>query len=239
MTDLEVANLALSALGMDPIRSLTDPTKTARFVNSYLVPARNSVLRSYPWRSVRKRARLSSIAWTALAAHAVGDFIMVGSNYYIATAAGTSAGTIPAAWPTTGNITDGSVTWTYSPDNLQGSAYQYALPADCLAPQRLEDNSSYSLEGGILYTDDEPDALYGNPVLVYTKKPADSSSLPDDLAMAVSYHLAVLLLPYVGGNAQTLPLISSQYELARQRAIANEARGASAAEADAQKWTEV
>ena len=49
MTDLQAANLALSAIAVAPIASLTDDSKAARTVNMLLEPTKDMVLSEFPW----------------------------------------------------------------------------------------------------------------------------------------------------------------------------------------------
>lgn len=133
------------------------------------------------------------------------------------------------------------------PDNLTDYSQAFGLPADLIAPVSLASGADYEIEGGVLYTDEEPtsdtDGLgvvtVTNPILSYTAAPPNLSPLPDDLGMAVAYNLAIMVAPHLSGQAQAIPQLVALYDEAKRRAIASDARGGSPEPADKTLWVDV
>src|SRR5258708_1820963 len=61
-SDTDICNMALVGLGAEPIAALGDNTDRARQCNILYGPARDAVMRAYPWRCLRSRAVLSPIS---------------------------------------------------------------------------------------------------------------------------------------------------------------------------------
>lgn len=59
---LEVANIALTAIGTRIISNLTDPTREARTINQHFGASRRAVLRDHTWNFAKKRVVLTTIA---------------------------------------------------------------------------------------------------------------------------------------------------------------------------------
>ncbi len=68
MTDLDIANLALSKLGVNPITSFADGTKASNLAARWYPAARDSMLRAHPWNWAR--------VWTTLAQDAAVPIAM-------------------------------------------------------------------------------------------------------------------------------------------------------------------
>ena len=66
MTDVDIANLALTELGADTILALDEDSVNARRVNSVYAMIRDEVLRAHPWSFAIKRYYLPTIATTPL-----------------------------------------------------------------------------------------------------------------------------------------------------------------------------
>jgi hypothetical protein len=56
-----IANIALIKLGLDPIISLNDPSRSARLANARYEDCRDAMLRSHRWNCAIKRATLSQL----------------------------------------------------------------------------------------------------------------------------------------------------------------------------------
>lgn len=59
---VSICNTALDLLGVDPITSLADDTKAARFCARNYERVRDAVLRAYPWNCAMARASLAALA---------------------------------------------------------------------------------------------------------------------------------------------------------------------------------
>ena len=59
---VSICNRALDLLGADPITSLEDGSKSANLCLRNFESIRDAVLRSYPWNSAMRRARLAALA---------------------------------------------------------------------------------------------------------------------------------------------------------------------------------
>jgi hypothetical protein len=57
-SDIEVVNRALTLLGVDPINSLSDPTKAASTANRLYNDTRAATFRAHPWNCLIRRASL-------------------------------------------------------------------------------------------------------------------------------------------------------------------------------------
>lgn len=59
---VSICNRALDLLGADPITSLADGNRSARLCERHFEPARDAVLRAYPWNGAMRRASLAALA---------------------------------------------------------------------------------------------------------------------------------------------------------------------------------
>lgn len=57
-SDIEIVNRALTLLGVDPINSMSDPTKAAATANRLYNDTRSAVFRAHPWNCLVTRASL-------------------------------------------------------------------------------------------------------------------------------------------------------------------------------------
>lgn len=57
-SDIEVVNRSLTLLGVDPINSMSDPTKAASTANRLYNDTRAAVFRAHPWNCLIRRASL-------------------------------------------------------------------------------------------------------------------------------------------------------------------------------------
>lgn len=64
---VEIANIALTVLGADTITTIGDGTKEANAITTLFDPAKDSVLRDFPWNFARKRLFLPKMASVPLA----------------------------------------------------------------------------------------------------------------------------------------------------------------------------
>jgi len=252
MQDFEVANVALAKIGLENIISLSDPTKAGKLMNLLFPTVRDEMLRLLPWRCARKRARLGTIAWQPLTAYAVGTILSVpvvsmgitSNVYFVVTVAGTSGAAIPASWPQTGTIVDGTVTWAYTSNNTTRYAFQYTLPADCLKVLSINDfeaertmpSAPYMIIGSTLYTDEGVDPTDGNPVVEYIYQLTTVPSWESNLCELVAIKLSILAAPLLAGGA--MPQLQADFAIAERNARAALGYGASR-EREPQRWTEV
>ena len=61
-SQVELANIALSKLGANPITSILDEAEEARAVRRFYKSTLRAELRSHPWNCARKRALLAALA---------------------------------------------------------------------------------------------------------------------------------------------------------------------------------
>lgn len=59
-SDVEICNRALDLLGAEPITALAGASVAARLCNRNFIPARDAVLRAYPWNEAVARAALAA-----------------------------------------------------------------------------------------------------------------------------------------------------------------------------------
>lgn len=118
MTDLQIVNRALSAIGSIQATSMADTARNAvRAVTAY-PRCRDEVLRMIPWPCVTKRAEMQNVnhmacPWIISTRYEVGDRVTNDTNKtYVCTVAGTSAGAGGPAGTGTG-IVDNTCTWDY------------------------------------------------------------------------------------------------------------------------------
>ena len=95
MTEIQIANMALTMLGADTITAFTDSTEPARALSAIYDYTRDDMLREYPWSWAIKRAELEVVndtildnggmeTWTNGAALAPDDWTLSGTNATIA-----------------------------------------------------------------------------------------------------------------------------------------------------------
>lgn len=60
-TEIDLANMALTMLGQQPINDLTDNNNRANLANTRLADVRDSVLRAHSWNCATKRATLATL----------------------------------------------------------------------------------------------------------------------------------------------------------------------------------
>lgn len=63
-SQVEITNLALISLGMEPITGIDDTTKEARYAKTLFPLVKKRVLRSHPWNVAIKRASLAALSST-------------------------------------------------------------------------------------------------------------------------------------------------------------------------------
>ena len=61
-TSIDVANRAIGLLGGRPITSFTEESNEARIAKAMYLSTRDTVLRAYPWASLKRRAALAKLA---------------------------------------------------------------------------------------------------------------------------------------------------------------------------------
>lgn len=61
-SEVQIANIALSKLGAQPINAFTDDSNSARLANLTFSEIRDTVLRDHPWNCATKRASLAALA---------------------------------------------------------------------------------------------------------------------------------------------------------------------------------
>jgi hypothetical protein len=87
---LDICNLALSFLGAGQIQSLTQPTNTARVLNSEFAMTRDAEIRAHVWKFAKSRAALSALVAVPASGPYTNQFalpsdclrvLMVGDSY--------------------------------------------------------------------------------------------------------------------------------------------------------------
>lgn len=185
MTDIQIANLALSLIGGKEITALDATTQQGRVCLKWFAPTRDEVLASHPWNFATTRARLT-LTWLAFSGVAFADNgagliratyaahgLTTGQRIHIKLVEGVpnANGTwyITVIDPNTfdlqasafsGSHTSGTGSWLAAP--LFGWDYKYPLPADCIRVNKInghegneEDSSPYAVEAGTLLCNDD------------------------------------------------------------------------------------
>lgn len=184
MTDVDIANLALSMVAGKPLTAIDATTQQGRVVLKWFGPSRDEALSAHPWNFATTRARMTTV-WLAFAgvafadngagliratytAHglATGQRIHVQQVQGVTNANGTWYVTVIDAntfdlqgSAFSGTHTSGTGSWVLAP--LFGWDYQYTMPSDCLRVNKIngwegneEDSIPYEIEGGLLMCDD-------------------------------------------------------------------------------------
>jgi len=195
MTAVSVCNLALSRIGATAIVTLADATDEGVQCNLHYEQARDSLLRSHPWRFaslwvelVRDAAADSGTSTgtgnTSTKLYDTGKAWSVNgyANYYLRITGGTGANQIRKIASNTATILTVSVAFTTTPDSTSTYeiwenyppypwAYQFDLPSDLLRLHRTYDAGVYyEIDNGLLKTDESELAIN------YVKQVTD----PDD-----------------------------------------------------------
>ena len=62
LSEVDIANMAITALGGEPLDSFDDPTEPARLVRAVFVPSLLAVLREHPWNCAIRRKQIGQLA---------------------------------------------------------------------------------------------------------------------------------------------------------------------------------
>ena len=193
MDIINLYNYALSLLGVAPIRSVQDPTATARILNTIYPFVFDEFVHCFEWPSLvvqESALEASSLSWMPETAFAVGDHCIVGSSLYQCITAGTSGLTIFTE-SKLDDITDGTVHWKYrgSAKNSTKYVYQYLEPNDMDRLLSVGDGAEYKKIGFWIYTD------VADAVITYVKANIDNfdSGMIDALAYALAAKSALAL----------------------------------------------
>lgn len=184
MTDVDIANLALSLIAGKPLTALDTTTQQGRVCLKWFAPARDEALAAHPWNFATTRARLT-LTWLAFTATAFADNgsglirvtytahgLSTGQRVHIKEVAGVANAN--GTWYVTvidsshfdlqnsvfaGSHTSGTGSWILAP--LFGWDYQYSLPSNCMRVNKInglegneEDSIPYEVEAGVLMCDD-------------------------------------------------------------------------------------
>lgn len=238
MTDAQIANLALSLIGGNPITALTDTTRQGIVCNKWFATARDEALSSFPWNFARKRATLS-LPWVSLTGSAITNSaglinvtkashgLTTGLRVMLDEVEGVTAAN--GSWlitsVDTNNFTlDDSVfsgaytsgTGRYVEQPLFGWAYKYTLPTDCLRVLRVngddateDDGDPHEVEGALLLTDADEVALR------YVFQETATANWPAEFRNAFSLLLgSYLATDLIGTGTGRASQLRQQFDLA-------------------------
>jgi hypothetical protein len=185
MTDVQIANLALSLIGGKEITALDATTQQGRVCLKWFAPTRDEALASHAWNFATTRARLT-LSWLAFVGIAFADNgsglirvtytahgLATGKRIHIQLVQGVTNAN--GDWYVTvidantfdlqnsvfsGTHTSGTGSWILAP--LFGWDYSYALPTDLIRVNKIngfegneEDSSPYAVEAGTLLCNDD------------------------------------------------------------------------------------
>lgn len=236
MTQVEIANLALSLIAGKEITALDTATAQGRVCLKWFAPARDEALASHPWNFATTRARLT-LTWTALSGVALADN-GAGLIRVTATAHGLTTGQrvhikdvqgVPNAigsWYVTvinsssydlqdstfsGTHTSGTGSWILAP--LFGWDYRFALPSDFIRVNKLnglegndEDSIPYAVEAGVLLCNDD------EVTISYVYQHTTYASWPQEFINAFACLLASYIAPELAVSSSKGMEMRKQYE---------------------------
>ena len=214
MTDVDIANLALSHVAGKALTAIDATTVQGAAVLKWFAPARDEALAAHAWNFATTRYRLT-LTWTLFVGAALANN-GVGLIRITATAHGLSTGNrvhvqlvqgvanANGTWYVTvidantfdlqnsvfaGTYTSGTGSWILAP--LFGWDYQFALPSNIIRVNRInglegneEDSIPYEIEGAVLMCDDT------ELDLTYVYQHVTYTAYPQIFINAFSYLLA-------------------------------------------------
>ena len=221
MTKVDLVNMALDILEMEPIASLTTDS-IGRKVNRWYGPASRYVLTFHPWQEAVYWETLEAEVTVQYTSHATNNTSGLGTFEVQETVATntpqkgtltltinsveyereytswtglvfTLSGTLPAT-------ADGSDTADLTPNNWNDKfEYMYSLPSTCLEFLDIRGDADYEyrVEETYLYTN-EYDSTYGFPVRFIKDISAESSGamlFSDSVAECIAARLAYSIAP--------------------------------------------
>lgn len=246
-TDVDIANRALSRLGMPRITALADATESGYAVNSAWPLVRDEVFRAHPWNCLVTRKTIAEVTvaiastdnLNPLKINATAHGFVAGQRIYIDGVATMTQinGRFFRVSDTSLNVNDfrleseelEDVDGTSYADGTGGTAKavpdwdydnRYALPSDCLRVLEVQDleQNSWVVENGFLLCD-EADTIH----LRYIKQETDESKYDPLLVSALAARLSVELmeeLPELGASKRNL--FEQQYRDILQMARASD-----------------
>lgn len=233
MTEVQIANLALSYIGGRPITSLGDTSQQAVSLNQWFDTARDEALKSHPWNFASARAR-STTTWKTVtgaadngsgliritsAAHGLstGDRITIKDVGGIGNAVGQFYVTVIGSG--TFDLQDSTFTGTYTSGGqfvkipLFGWSFAFDLPADFLVVRTVngheaneEDSVPYEIQGTQILLD--CDTLE----LRYTFQEDDTTKWTQDFIAIFAALLASYVAQDITGPAGKAVELRQRYE---------------------------
>jgi hypothetical protein len=233
MTEVELVNVALGNIGLEPIRAMNDPSRSARVMALNLPIARDSVLSFHPWRQAMKRGRLKPHRWAAYTDYVYGDLVFQDGDFYECTVDGTSGATEPT-WDPDTPFSDGSTAWKMTYDNRSEFAYIYDYPADCLRILSIGEGKTWERMGNLVFCDAEPD-----PAVTYIRRMEVVDEWDSILCELIAFKLAVICYTQLGGQPNLYTTVMGNYEMVLRRAIAASASGGAKIDVEPGRWTDI
>lgn len=237
-TDVQIASLALSRIGHDPIASFSaSGNKAQRWFQANYEFIRQSLLREHQWRCAIKRAVLVRdpifLIETVTAANpvhvkTVGDHTLTnGESVYIDGVSGMTE--INTLFFTVANVTaeefdlsgvdgtsysagsGGSVTYYITKEY----AYRFELPADCLRLIRINGGEweEYRVEQGYIYTDEG--SVHIEYIFDQTDESAFDAQFTDVLAARLSAEISFYLTDNSTLTEQAWKIANDKLAMAR------------------------
>lgn len=247
MTDVDIANLALSYISGKPITALDTTTQQGRVCLKWFAATRDEVLAAHPWNFAAKRYR-SAVTWTAITGVAdngsglvritsVGHGQATGNRVHTKDIGGVNSanGTwyVTVIDPDNYDLDDSTFSGTYTASTgswlqapLFGWGYQHALPSDCIRVNKVngfdsneEDSVPYEVEGGILLCDNE------TLELSYVYQHTTYADWPQFFINAFSFLLASNIAQELTGPSSKAMDLRKQYTgMIEQEAMRRDAR---------------
>ena len=236
MTDVDIANLALSLVAGKPVTAIDTTTSQGRVLLKWFAPTRDEMLAAHPWGFASKRARLTT-AWSSTisgmanngaglirvtfsAAHGLttGQRIAIklvsgvpnaNGNWYVTVIDTTNVDLQSSTFA--GTFSDGPDLWVLIP--LFDWGYQFTLPSDLIRVDKIngmggneEDSMPYIIEGSTLMCD--LDTLQ----LTYIYQNTTYTTWPQFAINAFAYLLASNIAQELTGPASKAAELRKSYE---------------------------
>lgn len=245
VTEVSIANMALSRVGHhNQITALSDNTEAARQCNLHYEGARDSLLRSHPWKFAKKRTKLITQAETAknitgataanpvvltVSSHGYSD----GDRVRVASVGGMTEinnreFTIDVLTSNTFSLLDedGTSHTAYTSGGTVTKipafdfSYWFTLPTDCLRVLRVDDDLyDYKVEGGrLLYNSDEAEMLYIAQI-------TDPTAFDPMFVECLSITLAIRIAQKLSDNANLKEALKDDLRLLMSETRAVDAQG--------------
>lgn len=218
MSVVSIYNQALNYLGLEQVKSVSDPTKSAKTLTSSYSIARDEVLRAHPWACLKVTVDgelEDDLDWEDASVYIVGDYCVVGTSLYRCITAGTSDATAFTE-STNQDITDGSVHWKYLEpvENNTSWLYRYLIPTRTLRILKVGDGVQFERQGRWLYTDEEDATI---TLVIASENPDDWDAYIQD---AIALKLAGMVGMTLGADPSVVQVLKSEYRVALDAAQA-------------------